>query len=463
MPPATSIDLPRNAQSRVGRAGGAAIRTIRFRGLPLALSLGYLLTTFIAFLVWPVNWPLSNAEEWWRLSVYVGLCFGLLAAGYWLGSAGKARHGRLPYRRDLYYLGAALSVLLLAPLTALETGRSILELPAALADQTQAYAMFQSQMTLGAASNPLISLLSACAGPFMFVVTPLAVLHWRSMGWIARLTGVVSALSSLSLSVMRGTDREVVNLVIVVGAALLVLLVRESRTSVRAISKLVRRYVGPAVMVLVLAGVGATVMTARKEGRLGGVAAVCVAGTQVCADLQSPALSWMGDRVRFGASVFALSAAQGYYGLDLGLQQDFRSTFGIGHSPAVAAFYTKVTGRTDLQTDAYTYRISSEGWSDQNQWSTMMIWIANDIGFTGAALFVGLMGLIWGKAWRDATAGRDDRAAIMFCLLTILIVYLPINNQLFLTLDSYFSFVFWLVCWLLLGRRAPVAWASAPR
>ena len=455
MPPANSIHPPRTWSSLAANARRGAGRGIRFRALPLAVSLAYLVTTFVAFLIWPVNWPLTNPGEWWRLSAYVGLCFGLLAAGYWVGSAGPARYGRLPYRRDLYYLGAALSVLLLAPLTALETGRSIFELPAALADQAQAYAMFQSQVSLGAASSPLISLLSACAGPFVFAVTPLAVLHWRSMGWVARATGVLAALSSLSLSVMRGTDREVVNLLIVFGAALMVLLVRESRSAVGAISRLIRRYWAPAILVLILAWGGATVMTGRKEGRLGGVSAVCVAGTQVCADLQSPALSWMSDRARFGASVFALSAAQGYFGLDLGLQQDFRSTFGIGHSPAVAAFYTRVTGRTDLQTDAYTYRISSEGWSDQNQWSTMMIWVANDIGFTGAALFVGLMGLIWGKAWRDATAGRDDRAAIMFCLLTIFIVYLPINNQLFLSLDSYFGFLFWLACWLLLGRRAP--------
>ena len=48
--------------------------------LPLLLVFGYVVLTFVLFLVWPINWPIFYTSDWIRLIGYVSLCFAVLWA-----------------------------------------------------------------------------------------------------------------------------------------------------------------------------------------------------------------------------------------------------------------------------------------------------------------------------------------------------------------------------------------------
>jgi hypothetical protein len=445
----SGLDRLNNRGHKAARPHGAA----KLRFTPLFLGMSYIIATFVLFLFWPIGWPITNTGEWARLTAYVLANFAALVIGYAVSQRGEPHPRNFPGWRWVYYAGSGLSVLLLVPLVRLQTGRNISELLDALRDQEGAYNLFQAHISTGAASNVIVSLVSAMSAPFIFAVTPIAIIRWKTIGLRPRALFFIAVSASIALSIMRGTDREVANLFIVLGSALLVVLARDlqiNRTNIR----LLQKYWKQLLLITLFAFVGATITTSRKEGRLGGVDIACISGTGICADMDSPVMSWMNDREKFGISFFILEVCQGYYGLDLALGKDFRSTWGLGHAPPLMSIYTKFTGDAQLQQNAYTFRDSIDGWSDQNFWSTMIVWFANDVGFAGAIVVVGILAFIWGRSWRDATYGHDDKAAVMFCLMMIMIAYFPANNQVFINLDGYFTFLYWLFAWSFIGRTA---------
>jgi hypothetical protein len=93
------------------------------------------------------------------------------------------------------------------------------------------------------------------------------------------------------------------------------------------------------------------------------------------------------------------------------------------------------------------------GWSDQEQWSTMFPWLANDISFAGVPMLMLLIGLGFGASWRDAVFANDDRAAIVFAIFCIMLGYLPANSQITLVPDHYFALLVWLSLWLCARSR----------
>jgi hypothetical protein len=150
----------------------------------------------------------------------------------------------------------------------------------------------------------------------------------------------------------------------------------------------------------------------------------------------------------------ALYFGQGYFGLSLALAKDFQSTWGLGHSIALANYYSALFENEDLYERSYTFRLRDDGWSDLQQWSTMFSWLANDIGFPAVPVVIGLLAWIWGRSWKDAIFRNNDRAAIVFTFMMLMVFYMPANNQLTQTIDVYFAVVCWIIIWLIDRRHS---------
>ena len=65
----------------------------------------------------------------------------------------------------------------------------------------------------------------------------------------------------------------------------------------------------------------------------------------------------------------------------------------------------------------------------------------------GALAILALIGFVWGRAWRDAVLGENDRAAVMFCVLMIMLFYLPANDKVLGVFDGYTTILFWMMAW----------------
>ncbi|HEX4695445.1 hypothetical protein [Sphingomonas sp.] len=418
---------------------------------PLMIVFGYVVATFLLFLLWPINWPIYDGADWLRLIAYVGACLVAIAWATMAGSAGPARvTAPLPWLNILLPAAALAAVLLLVPSSFAYTGKGPWDMMEALQDQGGAYHRLQLQLLTTTGQRTTIAVLRASVAPFIYAALPLGIIHWRRIGWIGRVSVLIAVMTSIIFSIMRGTDKEIADLFVIGTAAAFVSFGRACVMG-EASAQMAKRYWAPALIGFVFLYFAQGLFTERKDERLGGYAsrtAVCANDSRICADLDNPAIAWLPLRQRFGLTVFILSTCSGYYGLELAMEKPFEPGWGVGHSPAALSVYETVTGDREPHLNTYTYRNGADHWSEDNYWSTLIAWIANDVGFVGAIPVLALIGFVWGRWWREAAAGMSDPSAVLFALATTMIFYLPANNQVLASYDGYTIFATWIVIWL---------------
>ncbi len=408
--------------------------------LPLQLAMVYLLVTVILFFWGPFDWPVDSVGLIFifLIAILIGLCIG-----YLMGCCSRPIGGRLNGWRTFYRVGALLSICLVFPSTYVYTNKWPWEIWSVLGDQGLAYReMLEALEANESGIRAYVSLGRSIAAPFIYCVIPFAILNWRSLRSLDIILLVGHIGSILIFSFMRGTDREIGELIVFVSSTFLIL-------GGRAIAKYGRlpfslsRILASTFLLLVIFFSALTLFLDRKASRLGGEERVCIAETVVCSDrtsVDSPRLS-------FAAEMLSAYLAQGYYGLSLALNEDFTSTFGLGHSSFLMSAFSGLFDAT-LYERSYMYKVSQAGWDDKAQWSTMLVWIASDVGFPLVPVFILILGFLWGGAWKSSIILRSDAGAVVFVLLSLSVLYIPANNQLAQTLDSYLAFVFWLVVWI---------------
>jgi hypothetical protein len=426
--------------------------------LPLLFAAPYLLLTYALFWLGPFHWPV---KAMWVPVFFVPACFAALACGFLLGTRKGGRASDFRASPALFAIGAIAAILLLIPTTVTYTGHMPWDVGRALVDQQEAYSALADQLAATAGSRGPVAALRALSGPFIFCVLPLGVMLWPRLSLVRRMAVVATVLISIDLSILRGTTRELVDILVIGCSAYVCRIAAMARAEKRNLAMVIlRRWKGISFAAVVLLLV-LTALVGRTEARAGGKMATCIGYSQICADLTSGPYASMSDTFAFGSAAITGYLAQGYYGLSLAGEKEPEPTFGIGHSPPLAALFVNLGGDETWANRTLTFRNRVDLWSDETQWSTMWAWVANDVGFTGAFLFTLALGWLWGKTWLDTLAG-DLRAAVLFCLVMMTIFYAPANLQLAATLEGYATVAFWLGIWAIgRTRRGKIDSSSA--
>jgi hypothetical protein len=191
----------------------------------------YLLGTVLTFAFGPVDWPVDN---WGVLLVFMAAIFVALYIGYRLGARGPARGSELGAWRWVFLVGATAPIILLFPSALLYTGKMPWDVLQTVQDQGEAYRDLQYNLSLTTYGDRApVAIMRTVISPFAFAALPLGILHWRDLSWLLRLLLGATILSSIIFSSLRGTDREIADLVIIFFSTFLVsigrgLLFRES-------------------------------------------------------------------------------------------------------------------------------------------------------------------------------------------------------------------------------------------
>jgi hypothetical protein len=432
--------------------------TVQFRRiarLPIRLTLLYVGATAFVFAFGPFDWPVDN---WailiaFMIAVMVALWFGFrIALALPAGSAAPIRW------KWILLVGTITSVVVLFVVAPVYTGRMPWQMIGALQDQGAAYASFQNQLELTAGSRGPLALLRILTWPLVFAVIPLGMLHWPRLNARWRALIPLTLASMVVFSILRGTDRESADILAIVGSTAAVVIARSIVHDGWTCGMTLRRYRSVTLVCCALLIIAGVLFLQRKMERtlqFGSLSAVCVGQNEqgrggICADFDYPLFERLGlnDTYRFALSMAVAYFSQGYYGLSLALDlPDFKSTLGLGNARFAMAAYVDLTGDFTLYENSYTHRMSEAGWNDDHQWSTMFPWLANDISFPAVPLFMILIGAGFGAAWRDAVFGRNDFAAIVLPIFSIMMVYLPATNQITIGPDYPFALLVWGVLW----------------
>jgi hypothetical protein len=412
-----------------------------YRYLPLILVQIYLSTTLILFFWGPFEW---EGIKFSLLATLLILYQLALLIGYFAGLSRSEVSVKNFNTNAWFKFSLLLGVILMIPYIYVYTGKYPWDALQALGDQGGAFIDYY--MKLDEERTPgriAIMLIRTAFSPFLVVIFPLFLWTKRlSLTW--KLTFVLYVILYFSFSILRGTDKESGDFFIFILSSLMGLYVlRKSKGQLKLNLK---KKVTITSVILLGVLIAFSAFTERKMARLGGDEKLCIAAANVCADMDRGYMSHLGSKSRFGVSVATMYLSIGYYGMGLALNEEFESTLGFGHS----IFLLNVLSFFDINVDSsYTTKVSDAGWDAKAYWVTTYTWLANDIGFYGVIFFMFILGFLFSRAWSGIIHANDPVALIVFCQLSMMIVYLPAFNVIMQNIDSYFSLLFWLLVWFL--------------
>jgi len=399
--------------------------------LPLTVSLGYLLGTFVLFLLGPLAVQVDNVP---LLAGFVLSSTGLFWLGYHLsivqtrplGDFGGA-NTPIEFRFRLALLAAGCWFVLFSVASLAEYGATSLGdiLQAALSPSSSyfnKFAVYASQQETGRTSLPIQ--IAVITGALYGVLVPFTVYFWRRLRLLTRVFAVTATLLYLGYFVYIGTQKGVGDLLVMGAAALAVTalpLKKRSRSGTRTRSRW--WLVSVCVTLLALGFVG--YMANNLGDRLQGT-------TRESQYEPNPVVaSVFGEKFARGLSVAIFYPTHGYLGLSKNLSVPFVWADGFGGSPALSSYKAQYLGGDDPAVLAYPARTeSATGWPAGKLWATAYPWLASDLTFPGAALFMGVLGWFMARMWVGARLENDPLSLVLFCQAAIFIAYVPANNQL---------------------------------
>ena len=442
------------------------LRSFKFEGrlAPIFILVPYLVLGYVLFLIAPFDWVLTNPLF---LTFYFCAILIVLYVGFQIRLLTTTFPSPTVSPKLVIFMGTLAALIVIIPTTLLYSGKYPWQFMELLADQSNAYSTYQERLAnSNAADRAPIALVRALFHPFVFAVLPLVMLNWSKVGLVYKSCAFIAVACLLVTSLARGTDQENANFVIIVLCCWMVNYFRARNSQFFLTNKIPKKAPNKSRIIfllslfVVLMGVVFYFFVERKLGRYGGnFTKVCLGSDQdICLTNSAINMSWLGDWGIFALGITSSYMSAGYHGLSLAMDLDFNSTFGTGFSPMIARFYEVISGDSSMYLHSYTYRLRALGWSDEYVWSTLMIWFANDVGFYGALIVLFLLSMLFGASWRDAVLARDDRAAIVFVLLFLMIVYLPANNQIGQSIDLSVAFLFWFFRWqyMKVRRHSPL-------
>ena len=138
----------------------------------------------------------------------------------------------------------------------------------------------------------------------------------------------------------------------------------------------------------------------------------------------------LSEALAFPIVMFSGYLSQGYFGLSLSLEQPLTWTFFAGSSYSISVILNQFFGAEFWVTQNYPYLVGyATGW-DQSKWHTVFSWLASDLTFTGVVVFMGMIGFIYGRVWREILLYKNPFSILVFTMMNIGFVYAPANNQL---------------------------------
>lgn len=405
----------------------------RMLNIPLYAAFGYLGGTFLLFLMVGQT---DLVRDMLGLTTFVAFTLVFFAGGYLLrirkyGAPRPEVAG--PVRTPVGWIRASALYYALYGLTLLSVygAGNPSDVFAAISSPGTAYlAKFEifEQQTASGASNPMIQALTLIA-VFYTPLIPFAVLFWPRLRPSLRVAVCVSAGIYIASFLFIGTLKGIGDLLVFFFASYLIRTVWLGRAGQKERRRLVALTVFGA-----LTFVG--YMAYNQSQRIQEV------GIESRFQPNPVVASVVGNELASGLAVVAFYPTHGYVGLAYNLDTPFQWSNGLGASRALDSYWTQYVGGKGASESAYPFRTEARtGWPAGMYWSTIYPWLASDITFPGAVAFMGLLGWFYARFWYEAAFKHSLLSVLLFVQLTMLVFYIPANNQIGLARTSLIAFV----------------------
>jgi hypothetical protein len=163
----------------------------------------------------------------------------------------------------------------------------------------------------------------------------------------------------------------------------------------------------------------------------------------------------LGNKLGLGFTVLLTGyLSSGYYGLSLCFKLPFEWTYGIGNSYFMSKLISLVFNTSEIYENTYLNRMSEEfGRDGLRTWNTVFPWLASDFTFLGTLLIFIFVGYFWQTAWLEIVKYRNPVSILLFSILSLGLVFVPANNQLFNSIDTFISTTSTILFWLIFHKK----------
>lgn len=411
---------------------------------PLFGVLLYLVSSMLLFWFGPIKWPIENPVA---LALFQVLVILFIILGYFSFSARRRKMQLELSFRNLFYIGVIFTIALQIPLTLTYTNKFPWDAFSVIFNQRATYEEMLQQVADLNGVRFFVPLFRTLAMPFFYASLAYGILHFSKLSQMQRLMLIILIMCPIDLSTLRGTDKEIFDISIICSGLGLISFWRSHlnpQGHFQFSAHAIRRTMA---LLLFISIVLFITFTARKYERMGSTDLFCFSEGLVCADYSGIISSSLPDFLKFGLSMATFYLTNGYYGLSLALSLPYEFSYGVGHSSALLSLVERFSETNTIFDLTLISRVSQEGWDYRYYWSTFFTWVASDVGFFGSLIVIGIIARWFRQAWIDAVYAKNDAAAIIFALLCVLFFYLPANNQITQTFDSYFSFFIFMCVW----------------
>lgn len=410
---------------RTRRSSG--YRSPRYGYAPLVVTAIYVSVSACLFALGPYS---EIDDNDWQVYGYLGLIILAFSIGYFFGLHSQTERVIASVRRfgapktDLLLALGGLwllvySVLYMSTLNIL----SISEIVDSVTNPRDAYyAKFDfDEMGYNVSAFQIANI----GGIFYYITVPILFLTWRSASRVARVIAVVGLCSYLIYNLGIGTQKGVVDTVVMTVVCLIVVRTARASQSGKAVVSRRTLFVGlicvAILVIFVIYSLGMRTVDASYM--------MVLPRSRGIADGLSPVI---GPDLARGVVVLIAYITQGYYALGLCFHLPWEWSYGIGGLKGLSSLLPQYFGVPDPFYVTYVFRAEGAfGWSSTENWHSIYPWLASDWSFPGLLVLVLLFGIFVSRLWYRILNEADwvDLSMMLCCALIIL--YSPANNQIF--------------------------------
>jgi len=419
------------------------------RYVPIILIEAYLTITVLFFAFSPWDYTIENAGALYAFLVAVQIA---LLAGY-VSVVRRAAPpaGVIAVSRRFFIAATVTQLLLLYPTAAFRTGGEF-SVIGAIMDPGAAYAASRVARDINDSPIEYVRLLF---GPLLVAPFPLTVYYWGRLSRRLRILGVAAISGHLSIYVATGTNKAIMDAVLLIPWVLLA-------SMWAGISQMRRKHVLGALLALVVAFGAALAFFGQTQQTREGSAAVfgSFSAAGATADYDHPlmrGLPFEGQVVMLGLNSYV---TQGYYALSLAITEPFEPMWGVGNSMFLTRQAVRLTGDESIEERSYPAKIEKYGWDRYLLWSSLYAWLASDVSWIGVVALMFLVGRLFAAAWLGSLGGGNPFAPVMLWMVVMVLLYAPANNQALQSGEGFTAFFGTLLAWALTRAKVPSAASS---
>lgn len=311
---------------------------------------------------------------------------------------------------------------------------------------TNPSAQYRLKFTAEKFGGQYFTYFSVIFAPIIWSVFPLSFYNFDKMKFKYRIIFLFTLFFEIARWVAIGTSKGVIDLIMILIVVILAKHIQRQLSENYKKPSVLRKY-GFRIIVLMLLLSGVLFFSHNVGDRVNqNWSNYSISNGNVSINFESPLMIITPSSLKPTLIYLTSYLTQGYYAFSLSLDLDFNPMFGVGNSMFLMENFGGILS-SNLYENTYQNRMSIFNWHPYSNWHSFYVWVANDVHYLGVIIAMFLMGYLFGSTYKNVILNNDPIALVLFCLVTIMIIYIPANNQILSYPTTFMAFWILLIYW----------------